>query len=176
MLELAHQCARRDAAAQRRLYEHYGERLFRLAYRYVQDRMAAEDVTTEAFIKIFSSLPKASFEHVDQFEAWLRRILINEALGYLRKRKLWRGLETVTEHAAPCTDDDVLADLSVEEVLRHIAALPLGYRTVLQLYALDGYQHAEIAALLGISIGASKSQLSKARAYLKRRLQQCDLL
>lgn len=163
-----------DATAQRQLFQQYGERLYRVAYRYLGDRMAAEDVTAEAMVKIFGGLPQARFEHLNQFEAWLRRIVINKALERLRQQKRWRRDQDLNLPDRECGESAVLNALSLQEVMGLIEQLPLGYRTVLQLSAFEGYTHAEIAKVLQISVGTSKSQLKKARAYLQARLDKLN--
>jgi RNA polymerase sigma-70 factor (ECF subfamily) len=163
-----------DSAAQRQLFEQYGERLYRVAYRYLGEKMAAEDATAEAMIKIFSALPKLKFEHINQFEAWLRRIVINQSLVRIRQRKRWKKEHQVAAHLSQGGEADMLEALSLKEVLLLIQQLPEGYKTVLQLYVFEGYTHAEIAATLGISTGTSKSQLSKARQFLQANIDKLN--
>ena len=134
--------------------------------------MAAEDVVANSFIKIFRVVGRGSFEEVASFEAWIRRIVINESLTILRKKHRLVDLELVDKKRLAILDNDALSDLATEEVLGQIKKLPMGYRTVLNLFAIEGFSHLEISELLGISIGASKSQLSKARALLRKRMNQ----
>ncbi len=156
------------------MFELYGERLYRIAYRYLNDQMAAEDATSEAFVRIFASLPKQQFAHRNLFEAWMRRIVINQALGRLRQKKRWQQERTLPMVQERDGEEDILTMLSLQEVLRLIKRLPEGYRTILQLYVFDGYTHADIAKALGITVGTSKSQLNKARTYLKRQLKKAN--
>lgn len=165
-----------DKQAQRQLFEQYGERLYRVAYRYLDDRMAAEDVTSEALVKIYRALAGKTFEHQNLFEAWLRRIVINQALQRLRQHHRWRREEQGWAEDYCDGEGDILASLSLQEVLLMIKTMPTGYRTVLQLYAFDGYSHAEIASELGISVGTSKSQLNKARNFLRQQLKKANSL
>lgn len=160
--------------AQRRLFQQYGERLYRVAFRYLNDQMAAEDATSEAFVKIFRALPEMQFEHRNLFEAWLRRIAINQALERLRRQKRWRKEQRMDQWEARDGEQDILSMLSLQEVLQLIKSMPDGYRTVLQLYVFDGFSHREIAQALGISVGTSKSQLNKARTYLKQQLSKIN--
>lgn len=159
-----------NSAAQRQLFEQYGERLYHVAYRYLNEKMAAEDATAEAMVKIFAALPKQQFSHLNQFEAWLRRIVINQALMRLRKRKRWQQEQHLPSPSIQCGETDILQALSLQEIMQLIQGLPHGYRTVLQLYVFEDYTHAEIAKSLGISVGTSKSQLSKARQFLQATL------
>ncbi|MEL6661333.1 MAG: sigma-70 family RNA polymerase sigma factor [Bacteroidota bacterium] len=160
--------------AQRRLFEQYGERLYRIAYRYLGDQMAAEDATSEAFVNIFGAIAQQKFAHPNLFEAWMRRIVINQALGRLRRQKRWQQERDVPIVQSRDGEDDILAMLSLQEVMLLIKRLPEGYRTILQLYVFDGFTHADIAKALGISVGTSKSQLNKARTYLKRQLKKAN--
>jgi RNA polymerase sigma-70 factor (ECF subfamily) len=162
------------AAAQRQLFEQYGERLYRVAYRYLGEKMAAEDATAEAMVKIFAALPQLRFEHINQFEAWLRRIVINQSLMRIRQRKRWKKEHQTTTPLAHGGEADMLEVLSLKEVLQLIQQLPEGYKTVLQLYVFEGYSHAEIATALGISTGTSKSQLSKARQFLQANIDKLN--
>lgn len=163
-----------DQQVQRRLFEQYGERLYRIAYRYLNDQMAAEDATSEAFVKIFNALADQEFAHRNLFEAWMRRIVINKALERLRRQKRWQQERDLPVEWSRDGEEDILTMLSLQEVIRLIKGLPEGYRTILQLYVFDGFTHADIAKALGISVGTSKSQLNKARAHLKRQLKKAN--
>ncbi len=173
-LETILKCAQEDETAQRQLFDTYGDRLFKIAFRYIDDKMEAEDVIISVFVKVFSAIKKSSFESVKRFEAWLRKIVVNESLSVLRKKHRFRIVELGDIKKMAYSDSSILDELSVKEILELISKLPTGYRTVLNLYAIEGYNHLEISELLGISVGASKSQLSKARAHLKRKINKLD--
>jgi RNA polymerase sigma factor (sigma-70 family) len=155
-----------DAKAQRQVYDKYSTRMLGLCFRYVGDEMAAEDVMVEGFLKVFSKIDQ--FNSEGSFEGWIRRIMVNEALGHLRRQK--RILEDTLSDDAHNIPDYVYADqnLETEELLKLIETLPMGYRTVFNLYAIEGYAHIEIAEMLGISESTSKSQLHRARAWLQK--------
>jgi RNA polymerase sigma-70 factor (ECF subfamily) len=155
-----------DPKAQRQVYDKYSTRMLALCFRYVCDDMAAEDVMVEGFLKVFEKIGQFSGE--GSFEGWIRRIMVNEALGYLRKQK--RILEDNLSDEANNIPDYTQADqnLQAEELLALIEALPVGYRTVFNLYAIEGYAHMEIAQMLGITESTSKSQLHRARALLQK--------
>jgi RNA polymerase sigma factor (sigma-70 family) len=155
-----------DPKAQRQVYDKYSTRMLALCFRYVCDDMAAEDVMVEGFLKVFEKIGQFSGE--GSFEGWIRRIMVNEALGYLRKQK--RILEDNLSDEANNIPDYAQADqnLQAEELLALIEALPVGYRTVFNLYAIEGYAHMEIAQMLGITESTSKSQLHRARALLQK--------
>ncbi len=168
--QLIDQCRRGRPRAERALFDHYGDRCYALAYRYLRDRMEAEDVVAMAFVKIFRALPQAEFPHRNGFEAWLRRIVVNEALSLIRRRKPLEALEDHPADLPVTTGAEIIGRLTAQELASYIEALPEGYRLVLTLHAIEGYTHAEIGARLGISEGTSKSQLSKARKVLRKQL------
>lgn len=173
-ISIIEKCAQADEHAQRVVFDLYGDRLISLAFRYLDNVMDAEDAVANAFIKIFSSIKKCTFEEVYLFEAWMQRITINESLNILRKRYKFPTTELIERDFGPEFDQNIFSDFTVNEILDIIRKLPLGYRTVLNLFALEGFSHEEISDMLGISVGASKSQLSKARALLKKKLNQLE--
>ncbi len=137
-----------------------------LCFRYVGDEMIAEDVMIEGFMRVFGKIDQ--FNSDGSFEGWIRRIMVNEALGYLRKQK--KVLEESMSDEMANIPDYQQADqnLETEEILSLIEKLPTGYRTVFNLYAIEGYAHIEIAEMLGITESTSKSQLHRARAILQK--------
>lgn len=161
-------CKKHEAKAQECLFGHYSGKMYALCCRYIPDRMQAEDILVTAFTKIFNRIDQYKGE--GSFEGWMRRIVVNEALTYLRRNKNMY-LETDMEAAERQPDLARLEnDLEAEDLLRLIAQLPSGYRMVFNLYAIDGYSHKEIAEQLGISENTSKSQLSRARVHLQNNL------
>jgi RNA polymerase sigma factor (sigma-70 family) len=161
-------CLRRDRVSQQQLYDLYSSKMYAICYRYVKNPMEAEDILVTAFTKIFERLNQ--FKGDGSFEGWIRRVMVNEALTFLRKsRNMY--LETDLDQADREPDYDQLSDhLEAEDLLRMIQELPAGYRLVFNMYAIDGYSHKEIAEQLGISENTSKSQLSRARTYLQKLL------
>lgn len=157
---------KQDPKAQRQVYEKYSSRMLGLCFRYVSDEMIAEDVMIEGFVRVFNKIDQ--FNEDGSFEGWIRRIMVNEALGYLRKQK--NNPESAMSDEANNIADYALADqnLNAEELLNLIANLPMGYRTVFNLYAIEGYSHSEIAEMMGITESTSKSQLHRARALLQK--------
>lgn len=140
--------------------------------RYLKDRMDAEDVMVTAFAKIFERI--GQYKGEGSFEGWVRRIMVNESLTYLRRNRNMY-LETDIEAAEREPDFDKLdSTLEAEDLLKLISELPTGYRIVFNLYAIDGFSHQEIATQMGISENTSKSQLSRARALLQRRLLELE--
>lgn len=156
-----------DPKAQRQLYDRYATRMLGVCMRYVGDQMTAEDILVQGFVKVFDKIEQ--FKSEGSFEGWIRRIIVNESLGYLRQRRQLREFPVLDE-AQGVADTHPLADqsLEAEEIMRMIETLPMGYRTVFNLYAIEGYAHAEIAEMLGITESTSKSQLHRARALLQQ--------
>ncbi len=171
--QLVEQCQRGNTFAQKRLYDHYVGRLFRVSLRYVRDESEAEEVLMNAFLKVFGSIQNFIYRDDNSFEAWLRRIVVNEALQHLRSTRKILSIHA-DEETVNYPDVDSLPDaaLNVEQLHSLIRELPPGYRTVFNLYAIEGFTHAEIASQLAISENTSKSQLSKARALLQTWLKQ----
>lgn len=170
--ELIKGCLKHDPVAQKHLYAQYSSKMYGICYRYVKDSMEAEDILVTAFTKIFNKI--GQFKSEGSFEGWIRRIVVNEALTYLRRNRSMY-LETDLDQAEREPDYAALGDhLEAEDLLRIIKELPSGYRIVFNLYAIDGYSHKEIAEQLGISENTSKSQLSRARTYLQKVLMEQD--
>lgn len=155
---------------QRQLYERFAGKLFVVCKRYTKDADDAEDVLQDAFVKIFRHIDSFRFE--SPLEVWLKRIVINTALKHIRKQKPWEHTTDVEEVAATLSQaDESLPTLNYQYLLQLIQELPPGCRTVFNLYAIEGYSHPEIAEMLDISEGTSKSQFSRARFLLQQKLQ-----
>jgi RNA polymerase sigma-70 factor (ECF subfamily) len=148
--------------------------MFMHCYRYVKDKANAEEVLMDGFLQVFTQLGKMEYRDEVSFRAWVKRIFINAALMFLRKRHKLIYLEEEYGHQveSPFTVEE---ELAAEEVYRLITQLPTGYRTVFNLYAIEGYSHQEIASLLQISESTSRAQLSKARVQLKTLFHQTKL-
>ena len=167
-LELIEGCKRKNAQAQKNLYDRYTGLLYALCCRYIKEKMEAEDVLIIAFTKILDRIDQ--FKGEGSFEGWMKKIVVNESLTYLRRNKNMY-LEMDIEAADREPDFDKLeSHLQAEDLMKMIEALPAGYRTVFNLYAIDGYSHKEIAEQLGINENTSKSQLSRARVALQKNL------
>ncbi len=165
--KLIAECIAQKPTAQKKLYDALAPKMLAVCLRYVKNRTDAEDVLIEGMMKIFKNIDQFTGE--GNFEAWCRRIFVNESLMFLRKKKLLIiSLDdspiAVYEVATPST---IEGELMVEEIYKILAFLPTGYRTVFNLFELDGYKHIEIAELLGISINTSKSQLILAKKRIK---------
>lgn len=166
--QLVEQCQRGNAFAQKRLFDQYANRLFRVSLRYVRDESDAEEVLMSGFLKAFRAIGDFTYRDDNGLEAWLRRIVVNEALQHLRANRtlpVFQAEDTADAQADPEPLPD--AGLDAERIYAFIRELPPGYRTVFNLYVLEGFTHREIAGQLGITENTSKSQLSKARALLQ---------
>jgi len=165
-VELIEGCRRQDRQAQKRLYDQYASKFYALCCRYIKDKMEAEDVLITAFTKILNRIDQYTGE--GNFEGWMRKVVVNDALSYLRKNKNMY-LETDITAADYEPDYEKLEDqLEAEDLQKMIDSLPTGYRIVFNLYAIEGYSHKEIGDQLGISESTSKSQLSRARVALQK--------
>lgn len=161
-------CKKGDSTAQRKVFDHFSGKMYAVCCRYVKDKMEAEDVLVTAFTKVFDRINQ--FKSEGSFEGWIRRIIVNESLTWLRQHK-YMQVETEIEAADFEPDYQILEDhLQAEDLMKLIDGLPAGYKVVFNLYAIEGYSHKEIADQLGINENTSKSQLSRARVYLQKQL------
>ncbi len=167
-IEVIEGCKRGDRHAQKLLYERFSGKMFALCSRYIKDKMEAEDVLVKAFTKILDRINQ--YKNEGSFEGWVRRVMVNESLSYLRRNKSMY-VETDIEAADKEPNFERLEnELEAQDLLKLISELPSGYRIVFNMYAIDGYSHKEIGEELGINESTSKSQLSRARAVLQKRL------
>lgn len=155
-----------DSKAERELYVRYAGKMLGVCRLYVKDLHYAEDVMVEGFTKAFQNLDKFRFD--GSFEGWLRRIMVRQAIDFLRSRRAIQFADIETVEVPTVTTDE--PDFDVELLQLLIDNLPEGYRTVLVMYAIEGYSHKEIAVLLGITENTSRSQLFKARKQLEEQL------
>lgn len=158
-------CLEGNKRAQRALFKAYSQRMFVLCYRYVKNKEDAEEMVSDGFVKIFHSLSSFDYKNLKSLEAWIKRIMINECLMFLRKRKITFLDENVAVNVESKNKAD--DELAANELYDLLLSLPVGYRTIFNLYAIEGYSHKEISKLLGINEGTSRSQLTKARSSLK---------
>ena len=164
--DLAKALCKGDASAQRIFYERFSPKFLAICCRYLNDTMAAEDLMVESVMKIFDKVSQFAFK--GSFEGWAKRLVVNEALMFLRSKKMFEvSIEEVGELHNSYSQN---LDFESDELMKLIQSLPNGYRTIFNLYAIEGFSHAEISELLGISEGTSKSQLSRARAILQEHL------
>ena len=150
------------------LFKAYAGRLMTICRRYAGDRHEAEDMLQEAFINIFKNINQ--YKSLGSFEGWIRRITVNAAIQVLQKRKIRFAEMKNVPFEPESTDNSVLSGLDAEDLLKVISQLPDGYRTVFNLYVVEGYSHDEIAHMMHIETATSRSQLSKARAMLREKI------
>lgn len=174
--ELIAGCIRQDRACQEALYKRFYGKMMGVCLRYAKNRDEASDMLQEGFIKVFTSLRNFSFK--GSFEGWVRRIIVNTAVDHLRRNKheymivstVYAREGDVPDPAEEVEEDNLLNNLSEEEILNAVSQLSPAYRTVFNLYVMENFPHKEIADQLGISEGTSKSNLAKARFQLKKNL------
>lgn len=172
--ELSLQCQRGDMQARRTLYERYGGGLMAICLRYIGDRETAEDVLHDGFLRIFQSIKQFSYQGEGSLKAWLSRVMVNVALGYLRKKNVQLQREVLMTEIpdVPDTDDSDLNDIPRSVLMKFISELPDGYRTVFNLYVFEEKSHKEIASLLGITEHTSSSQFYRAKSLLIKKINE----
>jgi RNA polymerase sigma factor, sigma-70 family len=170
--ELIAGCVRGDRSAQQQLYERYASLMYPVCVRYL-GREDAKDMLQEGFLTVFDKID--TYKGEGSFEGWMRKIFVNASLMHIRKTDVLRRTEEIDgpqESVEAVTDHGVLEQISSREILDLIAGLPAGLRSVFNLFVLDGYSHAEVAAALGITEQSSRSQVSRARAILQEKIKK----
>lgn len=155
-----------NRSAQQKIYVKFCSKMLSVCRLYVKDIHQAEDIMITAFMKVFINLK--NFEKKGSFEGWIRRIMVNECISHIRVRKKVSFIED--ENYSEDSFNNIESQISVEDIQSLIDGLPDGYKIIFNLYAIEGYKHQEIASMLGISEGTSKSQLSHARRTLKEQI------
>lgn len=166
-------CKNGERQAQQQLYEHFKGKMFAVCLRYASKRQDAEDMLQEGFIKVFRDLHQ--FRGEGSFEGWMRRVIVNVALQHLRKQKgglQFSELENVEYRISDQDSSEFEENEKAAALIKLMHKMPSGFRTVLNLYVLENYSHQEIADELGISVGTSKSQLNRAKIFLKNLLEK----
>ena len=172
--ELIAQCLKNDALAQKHMYEWLAPRMHALCLRYIADREAARDVLHDGFITLFAKL--GSYKGDGSFEGWARRIFITTALMYLRKNDILKHADQLEEASQQVPyDAGIIERMDARVLMDLVQQMPAGFRTVFNMYAVEGYSHQEIAQELGITEGGSRSQLSRAKIWLKERLNEYNI-
>lgn len=159
--------------AQQFIYEKYAPKMLSVCRQYVKDLQFAEDVMINGFVKVFKHLK--AFEHQGSFEGWIRRIMIRESISFLRKKQFVVFDEELLDNEVQ-ENVSISSNMDVEHIQKLIDELPEGYKMVFVMYAVEGYKHSEIAEMLKISEGTSKSQLFKARRMLQEKLKEQKIL
>lgn len=162
-VKLIKKATQNNREAQHVLFELHAPKMLSVCRYYVKDMQHAEEVMLNGFLKVFTNLK--TFKHEGSFEGWIRRIMVREAISFLRQKKTIQFVDEEYQHIE--IQDENTQQYDVAQLQELIDNLPEGYKMVFVMYAIEGYKHAEIATLLNISIGTSKSQLFKARKMLQ---------
>jgi len=168
-------CLQNEAASQRELYNRYSPKMLSVCYRFAQNREDAEDMLQEGFIKVFSQIH--TFENRGAFEGWIRRIVVHTCINILKKNKRFNEMvDIIHATAVQVREESIPSIIQAKQVVECIRMLPIGYRTVLNLYAIEGYSHREIATALDIEESTSRSQYTRAKAMLEDILVRKNIL
>jgi RNA polymerase sigma factor (sigma-70 family) len=170
--ELVEGCQAGKPFYQRALYQQYNRLMFGVCLRYADNHDDAKDILQDGFIKVFKHIN--SFKGKGSFEGWIRRIMVHTSIEHYRRNSRYFMVD-IKEAGDMEFDADALSSLSRNEILEIISELPAGYRTVFNLYVIEGYTHQEIAKMLGVSEGTSKSQLSRAKKILQEKLTKLNI-
>ncbi len=164
-------CKKGNRLAQKKLYETYSPKMMGVCLRYVNDRETARDVLQDGFIKILTGID--AYSGTGAFEGWIRKIIVNCALEYLRKNDILRDASDLENtYDAAYSDNQAVANLSAAELMKLIQDLPTGFRTVFNMFAIEGYSHKEISEMLQITESTSRSQFIRAKQILQRKVSE----
>lgn len=168
-------CQQNDAFAQQELYARFSPKMLSVCYRYAKTREDAEDMLQEGFIKVFTQIKQ--FEGRGSLEGWILRIIVHTCINHLKKNKKFNdNVDILFAGNISVKEDNIPAVLQAKQVVECIRTLPIGYRTVLNLYAIEGYSHKEIASMLDIEESTSRSQYTRARNMLEEILLKKNIL
>lgn len=167
-------CLKDKVAAQKELYDAFAPLMLGVCFRYTKNLNDAEDVLQEGFLKVFSSLHK--YRGDGKLEGWIRRIIVNTAVDYLKTNRRYQDAMVFNENQLhEVSDENPELLIAAKELAGIIRQLPTGYQTIFNLYAVEGYSHVEIAGMLGVSEGTSRSQYARARKLLIQWLKKISL-
>ena len=159
-------CLQNNATSQRELYSRYSPKMLAVCYRFAHNREDAEDMLQEGFIKVFSQIH--TFRSQGAFEGWIRRIVVHTCINHLKKNKRFNeSVDIIHANSIQVREESVPSIVQAKQIVECIRLLPMGYRTVLNLYAIEGYTHKEIAEMLDIEESTSRSQYTRAKQMLE---------
>jgi len=159
-------CLHNLPVAQRELYNRFSPKMLAVCYRFAHNREDAEDMLQEAFIKVFSQIH--TFQNKGAFEGWIRRIIVHTCINHLKKNKRFNeSVDIINASSIQVREESIPSIVQAKQIVECIRLLPIGYRTVLNLYAIEGYSHKEIAAMLDIEESTSRSQYTRAKQMLE---------
>jgi RNA polymerase sigma-70 factor (ECF subfamily) len=162
-------CLHNDPVAQRELYNRYSPKMLSVCYRFAQSREDAEDMLQEGFIKVFTQIH--TFQNKGAFEGWIRRIIVHTCINFLKKNKKFNeSLDLEYAGALEAKEETIPSIMQARQIIECIRLLPMGYRTVLNLYAIEGFSHKEISYMLDIEESTSRSQYTRAKVMLENML------
>ena len=171
---LINECLKGKSIAQRKLFELFAPKMMGVCMRYMKSQEEAEDVLQDGFVKVFHKL--SAFQSSGSLEGWIRRIMVNTALDQLRRNAKFGNTLDVTEVDYKLENENfTFEELVAEDLMKIINDMPDGYKIVFNMFAIEGYSHKEIADTLSISENTSKSQYSRARAYLREKLEKLEV-
>ena len=168
-------CKNNDSIAQQELYNKYSPKMLSVCYRYAKTREDAEDMLQEGFIKVFTQINQ--FEARGSLEGWILRIMVHTCINHLKKNKRFNeNIDLIHAENILIKEDYIPATIQAKQVVESIRSLPIGYRTVLNLYAIEGYSHKEIGAMLDIEESTSRSQYTRAKSLLENLLLKRNII
>lgn len=163
---MLHGCMHNDATSQQELYLRYSPKMLSVCYRYAKNREDAEDMLQEGFIKVFTQIRQ--FQNRGALEGWIRKIMVHTCINILKKnKKFTESVDIIYANSVQIKEDVIPSILQAKQVIECIRLLPMGYKTVLNLYAIEGYSHKEIGNMLDIEESTSRSQYTRAKAMLE---------
>ena len=168
--DLIRECIAGNRAMQQELYDRFAGKMYAVCLRYAGNSDDAQDLLQEGFIKVYKNLSK--FRAEGSFEGWIRRVFVNTSIELFRKKNYLYSISEKEENVIEDADITALDNLAEKDIIALIQELSPGYRTVFNMYVIEGYSHKEIGNILGISEGTSKSQLARAKAILQRKVQE----
>jgi RNA polymerase sigma factor (sigma-70 family) len=167
------ECVKGNIRAQRELFDKYAQKMLGVCMRYTKNTEQAEDILQDGFIKVFNKLK--DFKNEGSLEGWVRRVMVNTALDQIRKNGKLLGNINIDDVGYKIENNAfTLEKMMAEDLMKLVQSMPEGYKVVFNMFAIEGYSHGEIAKTLGISENTSKSQYSRARNYLKERLEKAQ--
>ncbi|HEY4155387.1 MAG TPA: sigma-70 family RNA polymerase sigma factor [Puia sp.] len=168
-------CLKNHAAAQRELYQRYSPKMLAVCFRFAHNREDAEDMLQDGFIKVFLQIH--TFQSKGAFEGWIRRIMVHTCINHLKKNKRFNeSVDLIQASSAQVREENIPSIVQAKQIVDCIRLLPIGYRTVLNLYAIEGYSHKEISGMLDIEESTSRSQYTRARQMLEDILVRRNLI
>lgn len=170
-ITLVNECVKGNARAQRMLFDKFAGKMMSVCLRYAKNTEQAEDVLQDGFVKVFMKL--SDFKKEGSLEGWVRRIMVNTALDQIRREVKFKNDLDIEDVGYKIENNAFITEqLMADDLMKMVKAMPDGYRIVFNMFAIEGYSHAEIAETLGVTENTSKSQYSRARAYLRERLEK----